>query len=51
VVSPGSTGPQSSSSGASSTGSSATGAPMLVLSGLGSALVGAGYLLRRRSVK
>ncbi len=49
VVSPGSTGPQAG--GASSTGGATTGAPMLILSGIGSALVGAGFLLRRRAAK
>lgn len=47
VVSGGSTGPQTGGS----TGGSSTGAPMLAISAVGSALVGAGYLLRRRAGK
>lgn len=47
VTEGGTTGPQTSGG----TGTTATGAPVLILSGLGSAMVGAGYLLRRRSSK
>lgn len=47
VVSPGDTGPQTGGS----TGASSTGAPMLAIAAIGSAMVGAGYLLRRRSAR
>jgi hypothetical protein len=49
VVSGDETGPQTGASG-SSTGS-ATGAPMLIISAFGSAMVGGGYLLRRKASK
>jgi hypothetical protein len=47
VVSPEGTGPQTGGS----TGGSSTGAPMLAIAAIGSAMVGAGYLLSRRSAK
>ncbi len=45
VVSPGDTGPQT---GGSSSGSK-TGAPMLAISAIGTALVGTGFLLKRKA--
>lgn len=53
VVSGGETGPQSggSSGGTSGTGASTTGAPLLAVGAASAAMIGAGYLLKRKSGK